>query len=299
MLFKSRRNEYVDTEGPVRYLDGSGLERPLDIPKPQIAVMIAFVVVAALIGGYLLFNILDTEKGGAARAQASGGEPVARGGSRPAGVTSYIALSDRNKQAAHAGLTVIDKGGMSDDPDAALELIKLPSDVSELDAGLLYSKGVSKLTASEAALLLNGSWTLDADRTDGLSMSLHYADFSSGSLDAAIDSAIAGGPPPPSPKTAPWMRWDVQAGRRGERDHLHLEGVGHPAVRTYDISACPKPPPTWRAPGGSRPAATSIGKPPLSCPSMRGASFFLVNIILLKNSPAPQRFPRAPSDIPR
>ncbi len=47
MLFKSRRNEYVDTEGPVRYLDGSGLERPLDIPKPQIAVMIAFVVVAA------------------------------------------------------------------------------------------------------------------------------------------------------------------------------------------------------------------------------------------------------------
>ena len=194
MLFKSRRNEYVDTEGPVRYLDGSGLERPLDIPKPQIAVMIAFVVVAALISGYLLFNILDTVKGGAARAQASVEENLSRevAYDLPA-LTSYIALSDEEiKQAvADAGLTVIDKGGMSDDPDAALELIKLPSDVSELDAGLLYSKGVSKLTASEAALLLNGSWTLDADRTDGLSMSLHYADFSSGGLDAAIDSAIA------------------------------------------------------------------------------------------------------------
>ena len=185
MLFKSRRNEYVDTEGPVRYLDGSGLERPLDIPKPQIAVMIAFVVVAALIGGYLLFNILDTVKGGAARAQASVEENLSRevAYDLPA-LTSYIALSDEEiKQAvADAGLTVIDKGGMSDDPDAALELIKLPSDVSELDAGLLYSKGVS---------MLNGSWTLDADRTDGLSMSLHYADFSSGGLDAAIDSAIA------------------------------------------------------------------------------------------------------------
>ena len=38
---------------------------------------------------------------------------------------------------------------MSDDPEAALELIKLPSDVSELDAGLMYNKGVSKLSASE------------------------------------------------------------------------------------------------------------------------------------------------------
>ena len=54
MLFKSRRNEYADTDGPVRYLDDSGLRRPLDMPRPQIAIMFAFVLVAALIGGYLL-----------------------------------------------------------------------------------------------------------------------------------------------------------------------------------------------------------------------------------------------------
>ena len=59
MLFKSRRNEYADTDGPVRYLDDSGLRRPLDMPRPQIAIMFAFVLVAALIGGYLLFNVLD------------------------------------------------------------------------------------------------------------------------------------------------------------------------------------------------------------------------------------------------
>ena len=194
MFFKSRRNEYVDTEGPVRYLDGSGLQRPLDMPKPQIALMAVFVVAAALIGGYLLFSILNAVQGGAAKAQASLEENLSREVfyDLPA-LTSYIVLNDDEiKQAiADAGLTVIDKGGLSEDPEAALELIKLPADVSELDAGLLYNKGVSKLTASEAALLLNGSWTLDADRTEGLSMRLRYADFSSGSLDAAIDAAIA------------------------------------------------------------------------------------------------------------
>ena len=71
MLFKSRRNEYADTDGPVRYLDDSGLRRPLDMPRPQIAIMFAFVLVAALIGGYLLFNVLDAVRGGTARAQAS------------------------------------------------------------------------------------------------------------------------------------------------------------------------------------------------------------------------------------
>ena len=64
MLFKSRRNEYADTDGPVRYLDDSGLRRPLDMPRPQIAIMFAFVLVAALIGGYLLFNVLDAVRGG-------------------------------------------------------------------------------------------------------------------------------------------------------------------------------------------------------------------------------------------
>ena len=68
MLFKSRRNEYADTDGPVRYLDDSGLRRPLDMPRPQIAIMFAFVLVAALIGGYLLFNVLDAVRGGTAPA---------------------------------------------------------------------------------------------------------------------------------------------------------------------------------------------------------------------------------------
>lgn len=194
MLFKSRRNEYVDTEGPVRYLDDSGLRRPLDMPKPQLAIMAAFVVAAALIGWYLMTTVLDNVQGGAARAQASVEENLSREVSYdlPA-LTSYMGLSDEEiKQAvADAGYTVIDRGSLQEDPEAALELIKLPADVSELDAMMLYQKGMAKLSASEAALLLNGSWTLDTDRENGTAMVLHYADFASGSIDAALDSAMA------------------------------------------------------------------------------------------------------------
>ena len=215
----------------------------------QIAIMFAFVLVAALIGGYLLFNVLDAVRGGTARAQASVEENLSREVSYdlPA-LTSYITLNDDEiKQAvADAGLTVIDKGGMSDDPEAALELIKLPSDVSELDAGLMYNKGVSKLSASEAALLLNGSWTLDADRSDGTSMRLRYADFSSGSLDAAIDAAIAAEGFDPATIAEDGMGVD-EVGNTFKQGTVDVDGTAYtwkvsalPLSEMYDISGLPE-----------------------------------------------------------
>lgn len=194
MLFKSRRNEYVDTEGPVRYLDGSGLARPLDMPRPQIAVMVAFVVAAALIGGYLLFSVLDAVQGNAERAQASVEENLAREVSYDLpSLASFMALDDEaiKQTLADAGYAIIDRTDPDEGGNGGLELIKLPSDVSEAEALLLYANGVDKLSAADAALLLNGSWTLDVDRDDPLEMRVRYADFASGSLDAAIDSAIA------------------------------------------------------------------------------------------------------------
>ena len=224
MLFKSRRNEYADTDGPVRYLDDSGLRRPLDMPRPQIAIMFAFVLVAALIGGYLLFNVLDAVRGGTARAQASVEENLSREVSYdlPA-LTSYITLNDDEiKQAvADAGLTVIDKGGMSDDPEA-------------------------KLSASEAALLLNGSWTLDADRSDGTSMRLRYADFSSGSLDAAIDAAIAAEGFDPATIAEDGMGVD-EVGNTFKQGTVDVDGTAYtwkvsalPLSEMYDISGLPE-----------------------------------------------------------
>ena len=74
---------------------------------------------------------------------------------------------------------------------AGLDLVKLPEDVTVADAAAMYAKGVGSLSASQAALLLNGSWTLTVDRSDTLSMAVKYADFSSSTLEAAIQAAIA------------------------------------------------------------------------------------------------------------
>ena len=40
-------------------------------------------------------------------------------------------------------------------------------------------------------VLLNGSWTLTVDRSDTLTMAVKYADFSSSTLEAAIQAAVA------------------------------------------------------------------------------------------------------------
>ena len=49
MFFNERKKEYVSAGGPVRYLDGSSLARPFDLPKRTIAALCAFVLVAAVI----------------------------------------------------------------------------------------------------------------------------------------------------------------------------------------------------------------------------------------------------------
>lgn len=192
MLFEPQRKEYVETDGPVRYLDGSGLLRPLDMPRQQLAIMAAFVVAAAIIGGILLFNILDSVQGSAARSQASVEENLAREVSYDLPVLpSLIQLDDGSiKQSfVDAGFTTYEPSPTED--GSGFELIKLPSDVSLEEAGLLYLQGVANLDAADAARLLNGSWTLTVERGDSLSMRVRYADFSSGSVAAAVDAAIA------------------------------------------------------------------------------------------------------------
>ena len=39
MFFNERKKEYVSAGGPVRYLDGSSLARPFDLPKRALAVL--------------------------------------------------------------------------------------------------------------------------------------------------------------------------------------------------------------------------------------------------------------------
>lgn len=194
MFFNSHRNDYVDTGGPVRYLDDKGLKRPLDAPKPQVIIMAVFVVIAAVIGAYLLYNILDQVQGSAARAQASVEENLSREVTYDIpGLASFAGLDNETiKQTLiDAGLTIYDNTSEEDAAAGNLSLIKLPADVSELEAAAFYAQGIANLDAADAALLLNGSWTLDVERGESLDMRVRYADFSSGGLEAAVVAGIA------------------------------------------------------------------------------------------------------------
>lgn len=190
MLFYARKNEYDAGEGPIRYLDGSSLSRPLDMPKPQIAILVVFVIIAAIIGGTFLFNMLGSITHSAARSQATLEENLARPASSESlpGLASLLTLDDESIKAsfAESGFVIYD---MSSD-GGSLDLVKLPEDVSTAEAAVLYAQGTSNLSAAEAALILNGSWRITVDRGDTTNLSLKYADFSSGSVQAAIEAAM-------------------------------------------------------------------------------------------------------------
>lgn len=194
MLFAQNKKDYVENEGPIRYLDGSSLLRPLDIPRPQLLILVALVIAAAIIGGVLLHNVIDSVQGSAARAQASMEENLSREVTYDLpSLPSFVTLDDATirQTLTDAGLTIYETTAEGEEADTStLELIKLPSDVSVEEAGLLYMQGISSLDAADAALLLNGSWTLTVDRNELIDMRVRYADFSSGSLETAIDAAI-------------------------------------------------------------------------------------------------------------
>ncbi len=195
MFFNSRRNAYDAGEGPVRYLNGSSLARPLDMPKPQIAIMVCFVIAAAVIGGVLLFNVLDQVNNSAARAQVSVEQNLARPSSMESlpSLAALINLDDETikAQLTEAGFTIYDATKTEGDGAGQLDLIKLPADVPTAEAALLYAQGIPSLSAADAVRLLNGSWNLTANRGDFTDMRVKYADFASGSVEAAIQAAIA------------------------------------------------------------------------------------------------------------
>ena len=182
-----RHTDYSIEQGNIRYMDGSSLLRPMDMPRSQQIVMAVFVVIAVIIGVRLAAGAITAVNDSNAQSQASVEENLSRTVSYNLPVLTQMA--DMDDQAildslATAGYTVYNQ-------TAEIELVKLPDDVTVADAAAMYAKGVGSLSASQAALLLNGSWTLTVDRSDTLTMAVKYADFSSSTLEAAIQAAIA------------------------------------------------------------------------------------------------------------
>ena len=186
-----RHTDYSIEQGNVRYMDGSSLLRPVDMPRSQKIIMAVFVVIAVIIGFRLAAGAITAVSDSNTQSKTSVEENLARPVSYNLPVLTQMA--DMDDQAildslTAAGYTVYNQTA---EGTAGLDLVKLPSDVTVADAAAMYAKGVGSLSASQAALLLNGGWTLTVDRADTLSMAVKYADFSSSTLEAAIQSAIA------------------------------------------------------------------------------------------------------------
>ena len=63
-------------------------------------------------------------------------------------------------------------------------------DASNAETAAALWTGVGSLNAAEAVHLLNGSWLLAIDRSDGVNLNVRFADFTSGSAEAALAAAV-------------------------------------------------------------------------------------------------------------
>lgn len=193
MILNTRKKEYVDSDGPVRYLDGSSLARPTNMTRFMLIVTAALMVIAAVIGGVFLYNVLDGVFNSATRSQMSVEENISRPVSLdlPSLPSLFPLGDDAIKQTfVDAGYVTYDLASTEPDPNGGFDLLKLPSDMDTAEAGVMYLNGINNLSAVDASRLLNGSWRMTVKRDEYTDMSVRYVDFNSGSIDAAIQSAI-------------------------------------------------------------------------------------------------------------
>lgn len=180
--------------GHVRYMDGSTLRRPLSLPRKMWPFLAVILVVAAVLGfryAYKVdYNILHHSERVQEQVQAQLERDVSQDVPQ---LTSYANLDDAAilQSMSDAGFTYVDMNEINGTGDASIDVIKLPSDMSATEAALAYTSGVSQLDNLTAARFLSGSWRFMAMHDSGTSYTVRYADFSSGSAQAAVDAAVS------------------------------------------------------------------------------------------------------------
>ena len=175
-------------------MDGSVLLKPQTPSMSEWIVIGVLAVVGIVAGAVLLSWFFDSVLNAAAREQASLEENLTREVSLDLpSVASLLDMDDASieQSLSEQGYETYVLSSSTEDPDESLDIMKLPNDVSAADAAVMYASGISSLSASNAVLLLNGSWRLDITRESSTSARVRYADFTSSSLDEAISAAIA------------------------------------------------------------------------------------------------------------
>lgn len=235
MDFFTRNNEFKDDGGPVRFIDGSALDRPLKVPWTFRIIMAVIVAVAAIGGGIFFFNVSDEINNAPLReaeaTEAALNREVAL--NLPV-LPSLVQLDDPSILAlfTEAGYTIYDLNSANQAEGTGFDVIKLPEGVDLIDAGVLYSKGITNLSSSEAARLLNGSWRMTVSRSGYVSMSVKYADFTSGGVDAAVQNAIIS---QGLAESVPTDSGVDSAGNTFQSGQIDINGT----IYQWRVSACP------------------------------------------------------------
>ena len=192
-LMVSRKMSQQRTNENVRYYDASILDRPPLFPSTYKKFAIILVLVAAIvgIGAFLYYNYTVLQA--PARTQAAIDDALSK-----EVANDYPYLQSYVGWSADEVVADLDASGIthfeisSGDPSGnTYALFHAPSTLSNDDAKAYYEKGIGKLDPPKAAQLLYGGWELSisSDSTSGIRV--RYADFKSGSIDAAIASAIS------------------------------------------------------------------------------------------------------------
>lgn len=187
-------------EDATLYPDGSGLKRPVSMPGQAWVIALAFAAVALGVGAWWGSSTIGGIEDSVRLSLATVEENLEREVSYDIPqITTLLDLDNASILAKfeEEGLAIYNLGiegepaGDEEEGEPTLNVMKLPSDVSPSDAAVMLSRGIANLDAARAAKLLNGSWTLQVDREAGVNDVVRYVDFGSGSVEAAIESAIA------------------------------------------------------------------------------------------------------------
>ena len=188
-LARKKEHPPYREDNAVRHLDGSVLLRPFDPPRYIIAVCVIAAIVAAVLAGSVASKAIDQILHGAEREAATVEQNINREISYDFPLlANLIALDDAtiSQQFADAGYVTYQLS----EEGAPLDVMKLPSDTNLADAAIVYAGGIGNMSALNASKYLVGSWRFTADRTEGVDMSIRYADLKAADAATAIQTAL-------------------------------------------------------------------------------------------------------------
>ena len=147
----------------VVYPDDSGITRPLDLPRTQWIILGAILAAAILFAAIWCVRTVGDVLNYEANTKQEVSQVIRRGVALDVvKLSDYVGKDSAAMQAemAAAGLAIVDVTTVQANDTNAIDLVKLPSDMSAAEALLAYTKGVDEMPATEAAKFLSGSWRL-------------------------------------------------------------------------------------------------------------------------------------------